>query len=50
MFVRRGMRGFGRLMTYDFQQAKRFNSHVNADIYRLQMDDPELWFVREVVR
>lgn len=50
MFVRRGMRGFGRLLTYDFQQAKRFSSKKYAEDYRLQMDDAELWVVREVIR
>lgn len=50
MFVRRGMRGFGRLLTYDFQQAKKFSRKEYAEDFRLQMDDAELWGVREVVR
>ena len=50
MFVRPGMRGYGRLLTYDFKQAKRFSRKDFAEDYRLQMDDAELWVVREVIR
>lgn len=50
MFVRRGMRGYGRILTYDFKQAKRFSRKDFAEDYRLQMDDAELWVVREVIR
>lgn len=50
MFVRQGMRGFGRLLTYDFQKAKRFSCKGFAEDYRLRMDDAELWCVREVIR
>lgn len=50
MFVRRGMRGYGRLLTYDFKQAKQFSRKDFAEDYRLQMDDAELWVVREVIR
>ena len=50
MFVRRGMRGYGRLLTYDVRQAKRFTHAWAANEYRNNMDDRELWSVREIDR